>query len=103
MSRWNFREEETYERCVAQLGGAQKVDAAIAPLVNALSLNPRGFPFAGYKDIRLARTRLVFRGSQVIPALSILFRIEAPNTVVLLNVEMTMPEDLEATDEWPWR
>jgi hypothetical protein len=103
LSRWNFREEETFERCVAQMGGAEYMDRALAVLTNALSLNPRAFPFAGYGQIRLARTRLVFRGREVIPALSVRFYIEPPKTVVLLHVEQTMPEEMEASDEWPWQ
>lgn len=102
MHRWHLREEESYTRCVAQLGGARNVDRALAPLIDALRLNPRGFPHAGYGEVRLARTHIVIVGREIIPALSIRFVVEPPNSVSLLHIEMSMPEEMEVTDAWPW-
>ena len=88
---------------MAALGGAPKLDNILAPILDALSLDPHGFPGAGYGTIRLARTRLVMRGREIIPAMSVRFRIEPPATVSLLHVELTLPEDMEPCDEWPWK
>jgi hypothetical protein len=85
------------------MGGAEQMDLALEALYNALSLNPLGFPSAGYKDIRLARTRIVMHGREVIPALSIRFRTVAQQTVSLLHVEITAPDDMEPSDVWPWQ
>lgn len=87
---------------MAQLGGAKYVDSALAAITDALSLNPLGFPLAGYGDIRIARTRLIFKGLEIVPALSLRFRIEPPSTVVFLHLEWTLPKDMEVSDEWPW-
>jgi len=103
LSRWTLREEDSYERCIATMGGAEHMDRALAAIYDALSLNPYGFPPAGVSTIRLARTRIIQIGRQVIPALSVRFRIVPPRIVSLLHVEITAPDDMEPSDEWPWR
>jgi hypothetical protein len=40
-------------------------------------------------------------GGEIIPALSLRFRIVPPSTVSLLHTEMSMPEEMEISDEWP--
>lgn len=79
------------------------MDRALAVLIDALSLNPYGFPESGAGDVRLARTRLVFVGREIIPALALRFRIEPPDQVALLHLELCLPEDMAPDDQWPWR
>lgn len=101
--RWQLAEEDSYALCVSQMGGAKYVDRALFAILDALSLNPFGFPDTGVSGIRLAKTRLFTLGREVVPALSLRYRIEeGSQTVVLLHLEMTMPEDLEQSDDFPW-
>ena len=100
--RWQIIEEETYERCVGQLGGAKHVDRATAVILDALVLNPYGFPLAGYKQLRLARTRIIAIGREIIPALTVIFTVEVPETVRLLHIEVSLPDEMEISDVWPW-
>lgn len=85
-------------------GGAASIDRALSALIDALSRNPYAFPDTGVKEIRLARTKIVMSAGGVVPALSIRFRCDdVSRTVSLLHLEVTMPDDLEYDDEWPWR
>src|SRR5688572_1955778 len=93
--RWNFHEEESYGLCVAQLGGAKYVDRVLGMLLNALSLNPYGFYPTGVANIRIAKTHLILQAGEIIPALTLRYRIEPPATVALLHLEVSMPEDME--------
>lgn len=99
---WVIREEDSYDRCVAKLGGARKIDRALELLIGQLGGNPRHFPLAGHDTIRLARTRIVMVGKEIIPALSLRFRVEQPNVVCLLHLEIALPEEIGFGDGWPW-
>lgn len=98
--RWEIAEGEIYSLCVAQIGGARYVDRALAAIIDALSKNPHGFPDTGVKGIRLAKTQLVFIGSEVIPALNLRFRVIEPHTVELLHLEICPPEDMFDAEEF---
>jgi hypothetical protein len=100
--RWEVCEHEIYSLCVSQIGGAKFVDKAIAALVNALSLNPQGFPPAGVPGIRIAKTQMVFSNGQIVPALSLRFRIIPPHTVELLHIEISSPDEMEFGDDFIW-
>lgn len=93
-------EEADYERAVAQLGGAQFVDEALAPIMNGIESNPLGFPeVPGMPGIHLARTTIAVRGLELIPALRLWFRVnEAARMVYLLYVEWAPPEDMAIGD-----
>jgi hypothetical protein len=71
-------EEPSWSEAAAKFGGLQNVDAALEPIVEALSLNPLGFPEVDpvrYPGIRLAKTDEIERDGQVVvPALRVWFR-----------------------------
>ncbi len=96
--RWEIVESDIYSLCVAQNGGAKYVDRALYAILDAIAKNPNGFPSTGIKDIRLAKTDIVF-GSEVIPALNVRFRIVGIHTVELLHLEICPPEDMFDDDE----
>jgi hypothetical protein len=100
--RWELRESEIYTLCVSQLGGPALVDRALAAILDGLSLNPYGF-YPVWDRIRIAKTRLLMIGPQLIPALSLRYRISPPDTVDLLHLEITPPEEMEISDDFPWK
>lgn len=97
--RWNLREEESYQRCAAQLGGLAYVDRILGAVLDALSLDPRGFYPTGVENIRIAKTRLARDGAKIIPAMTLRYRIEPPNTVCLLHTELALPDEMEISDD----
>lgn len=100
-SGWNFVEEDSWERALAQLGGARKVDRAIAPIIDALHRNPEGFDrVPDLPNHYLARTRLAIRDLDLIPSYRVWFRTDpAARTVHLLWIEIAPPEDMGLTDD----
>lgn len=93
---WSISETDDYERGVAQCGGAEIVDDAIAPIIYALHRNPLAFQETSHPGVRLARTRLRFNGPDITLSHAIWFRVNEPDrTVVLLWVEYTRPDDME--------
>ncbi len=97
---WNVIEEDSFQRSAAQLGGLQYVDAALAPIMNAVESNPLAFEkVPGMPDIRVARTKISVTGLEMIPALRLWLRTsEASRTVYLLYVELAPPEDMAIGD-----
>lgn len=97
---WAVREEHTYELAVAQCGGYQFFDEALAPLEYALHRNPEGFDLVpGFKDIYIARTKLRLLGAEIIPSYRLWFRIDqASREVHKLWVEIAPPEDIGLWD-----
>jgi hypothetical protein len=71
-------EEPSWAEAAAQFGGLQNVDAALEPIVEALTLNPAGFPEVdpvNLPGIRLAKTDEIQRADViVVPALRVWFR-----------------------------
>jgi hypothetical protein len=99
-SGWHIIEEENWQRAIAQLGGARRVDRAIAPIIDALHRNPEGFDrVPGFSSLYLARTKLAIRQLEVIPSYRVWFRTDvAERTVYLLWIEIAPPEDMGLTD-----
>lgn len=97
---WHVVEEHSFEIAAAQLGGLQKVDRALAPIMSGIYGNPLGYAVVpGSNGIRLARTRLVIDKLELIQALRVWFRVnEATQTVYLLYAEIAPPEDMEIGD-----
>ncbi len=100
--RWEISENEIYALCVAQVGGAVFVDRALAAIVDALSRNPLAFPETGVSEIRIAKTKLVWLGTDVVPALTLRFRVSPPHSVELLHLELSPPEDMEIVEDTAW-
>jgi hypothetical protein len=48
--------------------------------------------------VRIAKTKLVMLKGEVIPALSLRYRIEPPRTVALLHIEISLPDEMEIDD-----
>lgn len=93
---WEVCESDDYLRGVAQCGGAEAVDAAIAPIIYTLYKNPLAHPETDLPHIRLARTRLRINGPDVILSHSVWFRAnESLREVELLWVEYTDPNEME--------
>jgi hypothetical protein len=93
---WSVSESDDYARGVAQCGGAQQVDEAIAPIIYALHRQPLAFPETEISEIRLARTRLRFNGPDVTLSHSVWFKVDETNRVVeLLWVEYSRPDDMD--------
>jgi len=77
------------------LGGAKVVDAVLAPILYAVSRNPKGFPKVRDPDIYLARTALQMNGPDIVLAHSLWFQLfETDMKVELKWVETTDPEEL---------
>lgn len=100
-SGWHIVEEESWERAMAQLGGARRVDRAIAPIIDALHRNPEGFDrVPGHHALYLARTKLAIRDLDLIPSYRVWFRTDpAAHVVHLLWIELAPPEDMGLTDD----
>ena len=82
-SNRTLREERSFTEAVKNLGGAEKIDVALATIVNSLSSNPQGFPLVpDFEPIRLAKTRAL-RGH---PVLKVWFKIEDDGVVSLLYI-----------------
>jgi hypothetical protein len=88
-------EEQSWSDAAEKFGGLANVDKALEPIIEALCLNPAGFPpVPGFKDIRIAKTDRIERDSgAVVPALRVWFRyLPGDDTVFLLYAE-EIPED----------
>ena len=79
-----------------KFGGLVNVDAALDPIIEALSLNPAGFPLVpGFRDLRLAKTDRIERddGSVLVPALRVWFSYRSGDDKVYLLYAEEIPED----------
>jgi hypothetical protein len=76
-----------FAKCVEQLGGYRAIDLAMETIIDALLLNPYGFPFIenDWVRIRYARTKMI---EGYIPALVVAFVIDEDANVVLEWVEL---------------
>jgi len=99
---WEIAEAESFTLAASQLGGARHIDLALAPIMDGLQHNPYGFRPTGVGGIRIAKTTIVSMDGSVIPALTVRFRLEPPHTVELLHVEISMPEEMEYSDDFPF-
>jgi hypothetical protein len=88
-------EEPSWSEAAEKFGGLANVDAALEPIIEALALNPAGFPkVPGYHDIRLAKTDHIERDSGiVVPALRVWFRYRLGDQQVYLLYAEEIPED----------
>lgn len=88
-------EEPSWSEAAEKFGGLKNVDAALEPIIEALSLNPAGFPeVPGFQDIRLAKTDRIEREGEVsIPALRVWFRHRLSDQHVYLLYAEEIPED----------
>ena len=95
-SGWQVVDEESYERAVAQCGSFPYLDEILAPVDYALHRNPTGFPVVpGYANLYLAKTKLRFIRSEVIPSFKLWFRANNDNRMVhKLYIEITPPEEI---------
>jgi hypothetical protein len=86
-------EESSWTEAAEKLGGLQNLDQALDPIIDALMLNPAGFPqIAG--GIRLAKTDRIERDDgAVIPALRVWFRYRLGEDRVYLLYAEEIPED----------
>ena len=100
--RWEISESDTYALCVSQIGGALFIDRALAPILNGLSLNPMGFPEVPSTTIRIAKTRVAMKEGEIIPALTLRFRVTPPHSVELLHLEVSTPEEMEIDNDFRW-
>lgn len=80
-------EGENFAKCVEQLGGYRAIDLAMETIIDALLLNPYGFPYIenDWVRIRYAKTKMI---EGYIPALVVAFIIDNDNNVVLEWVEL---------------
>lgn len=75
-SGYQLVEEESFLSAVEALGGSQRVDTALAPVIGGLLLRPQGFPVVpGWANIRMAKTKRVSVGGKAIPPLRVWFQI----------------------------
>ncbi len=76
-----------FDAAVERLGGYRLVDEALEPILDGLYRNPWGFPFIENDWIRVRYAQTI--PTQTLPALLVVFRIEANNDVTLLYAEET--------------
>lgn len=99
---WQIGEEESYVRSVAQCGGYEVVDRALAAVTYSLHRNPTGWPLVFPKaSVYLAKTKLRLILPEVIPAYLLWFRLDEPNRYVWkLWVELASPEEMLTGDSF---
>jgi hypothetical protein len=80
-------EGEYFAECVERLGGYRALDLALETILDALLLNPFGFPLIenDWCRIRYARTRMI---EGYIPPLIVAFVINEDNDVILQWAEV---------------
>jgi hypothetical protein len=80
-------EGEYFAHCVERLGGYRAIDLALETIIDALMLDPYGFPYIenDWVRIRYARTKMI---EGYIPALVVAFVIDKSNNVVLEWIEL---------------
>lgn len=81
---------ESFNDCVAALGGAEAIDRALDPLMDALYRNPYGFEkFENdWTSFRCARTKAI---GYDVTALVLVFSIDQNKNVVLQWIEEDIP------------
>ena len=99
---WVLERSDVYNLCVSQIGGDSFVERALAGVLNALSLNPFAFYKWGVANIWIAQTCLLVISGEIIPALTLRYKIEPPTKVELLHLEISPPDEMELSDRLPW-
>lgn len=101
-SGWNIVESDSYDESVLQCGGYPAIEDAIAWVDFFLNRNPIAFPpLTPQSDIRVVKTKLRIKGTQVIPAYRLLITTDVfTRTVTKLHVAPSQPEDMAFGDPW---
>jgi hypothetical protein len=88
-------EEASWTEAAKSFGAIENVDAALEPIIEALALNPAGFPeVPGFPSIRIAKTDRIERdGVVVVPALRVWLRYRAGEDNVYLLYAEEIPDD----------
>lgn len=98
---WQVVESDSFERGALQCGGLEAIEEIIAPIKLALTINPFVFPETSTKGTRIAKTKLHFKGSDIVLAHTVWFRAESDtSTVELLWIEVTDPTFLDDNSIW---
>lgn len=74
-----------FDEAVEKLGGYRAVDAAMAPIIEALMLNPYGLPL--FESDKFSFRWVATHEIDWVPPLIVIFRIDDDKNVVLLHVE----------------
>lgn len=86
--RYALRESNEFSEQCAELGGAYRVDQALAAIYWVLERYPAAYPvLRGLKRTRLVTTHRFVDAEGAIPRLRVYFRIESEGEVCLLWVE----------------
>lgn len=84
-----------------QCGGLEAIEEIVAPIKFVLTRDPFVFPETNRKGIRIAKTKLHFKGSDIVLAHTIWFRADIETSrVELLWVEVTDPAALDEDSVW---
>lgn len=90
--RYALRESNEFSTQCAQLGGAYRVDQALAAVYWVLERYPEAYPVVrGLKRTRLVTTHRFVDAEGTIPRLRVYFKIQSEDEVLLLWIE----EDLQ--------
>jgi hypothetical protein len=97
---WKIVEEESYDRAVAQIATHESLDVALELISYGLYRNPQGYPKTAYANIHLAKTKLRFTDSEIIPSYRLWFKVDIiTETVHKLWIDIAPPEDMGFWDE----
>lgn len=98
---WEIIEADSFERGIAQCGGHAVVEERIAVVKHGLSRDPFGYLETQLAGIWLAKTKVRWEGSEIVPAYAVRYRISPESrTVTLLHIEWAAPEDDLWDDGW---
>ena len=87
-------EEHLFKDAVNKLGGPERIDAVLGPMLIQIARMPNAFPRVdNEKEIRMATTRAVGSGRNYIPPLRLFFRVKNLETVNLLWIEVDPNQD----------
>ena len=91
-NNWTVREADSFELGAAQCGGLHVVEEHIAVIKLGLSKNPKEFLLTQLLNIYVAKTDLHWRGSEIVMAYNLWFRVDDDaRTVDLLWIEWRNP------------
>jgi hypothetical protein len=96
MDGWQIEDETTFGPSVLGCGGFELIDSALEIIEYGLHVNPYGFEeVPGFAGIRIAKTKLMVVSGNIVPALTLWFKVDEVNRIVTkLYVEMTDPLDM---------
>ncbi|HVX79822.1 MAG TPA: hypothetical protein VHB23_00485 [Devosiaceae bacterium] len=81
----NIISSPAFDAAVELLGGYRAIDAAMAPVIEALASNPYGFPL--FESDQFSFRWLITHEIAWVPPLVIVFRIDEDKNVILEHVE----------------